>query len=216
MLELEEPERSSALSIRMVMRLKRLGRGSVLVVAVFSSVGREVKDLVGPERVGFVTAAVFADGVASPAVACARGTGRRFGADMVLCDGVCGPVLALRSGVDEDDGPAGASRLERSVLVDCMLEVCVVCRCQNEEVRMLVGGLCSRAGRRALSPARAKTCEWMPGGELQARESSHKAAFMCAIAARSKVKRGELSSGCSCNTALCHTLEASLAGLLCT
>jgi hypothetical protein len=87
-------------------------------------------------------------------------------------------VLALKSGVVEDDG---ASRLERAVLVDCMFKEC---RLQDEEVRMLVGGLCSRARLRALSSARARACEWLSGSELHARESSHKAAFMYVIATR--------------------------------
>jgi hypothetical protein len=64
----DESERSRALSICVVMRLKRLGRGSGLMVVALSSVGREVEVLVE-----FVSSGpAFADVVASPAIVCAR------------------------------------------------------------------------------------------------------------------------------------------------
>jgi hypothetical protein len=108
---------------------------------------------------------------------------------MVAFAEVCGPVLAFafKSGVAEDDGPdgeAGTSRLERSELFDCMFDGCVVCICQDEQVRMRVGGLYSRARSCALFSARARACELSSGSELQARESSHKGAFMQVIATR--------------------------------
>jgi len=174
-----EPERSRALSICVVMRLNKLGRVADLAVVALSSVGREVEVLVG-----FVSSGpAFADVVASPAMVCARVMERRVGADMVCCDEVCGPVLAFafKSGVAEDDGStvgAGTSRLEWSALVDCMLRERVVCRCQDAQVRLSVCGLCSRARSCALFPARARACERSSGGELQARESSHKAAII--------------------------------------
>lgn len=197
MLAVEEPESSRALSICMVMRLKRLGRVSVLrvvlVAAALSSVGREVEDLVAWVSCG----RPCADVLDSPAVVCARGMEMRCGAEMVVfCDEVCGLVLALalKSGVVEDDG---ATRVELSALVDCMFGESVVCVCRYEEVRMLVSGLCSRARSRALSPARARACEWMSESEVYTRESWHKAAFMYVIATRkSEVRQvGSRSSG---------------------
>jgi hypothetical protein len=113
----------------------------------------------------------------------------RFGADMVVCVGVCGPVLALalKSGVVDDDGmgvESVVSRLERPAVADGIFRECVVFRCQGEEVRVSVGCLCSRARLRALSPAHAKACEWMSGSELQVREWSHKTAVIYVIATR--------------------------------
>lgn len=174
MLEAAVPERSSALSICMVMRLERPGRGSGLVVVALSSIGREV------EVLAVLTSGwASVDVVTSPAVVCACGIARRVGADMVACVEIC--WLVSKSGVDEDDGSgveAVASRLERSVFVNCMFGECAVCICQSEEVRMSVGGLCSRARSRALSPARARACEWTSRSELHAQDSSHKGAFM--------------------------------------
>jgi hypothetical protein len=136
--------------------------------------------------------------VDSPAVVCARGMVMRFGADMVVCVEVCGPVLALalKSGVVDDDGmgvESVVSRLERPALADGMFREYVVFRCQGEEMRMSVGGLCSRARLRALSPARARACEWMAGSELQVRVSLHKAAVMYIIATRKSEVRQVLS-----------------------
>jgi hypothetical protein len=154
MLEAAVPERSSALSICMVMRLKRLGRGSCLAVVALSSIGREF------EVLAVLTSGwASADVVTSPAVVCARGIARRVGADMVFCDKVCVTALAstFKNGVDEDDGSgveAVAIRLERSVLVDCMFSECVVCICQGRWtifVHELELALCLQRARRLVT-----------------------------------------------------------------
>ena len=199
--EVDGPESSRASSTCIVMRLRRLGRVWVLGLAL-PRVGIEGVVLLarvssGRERVGFADAAdAVGDVVDPPAVLCERVMEVRFCADIVMCVSVCAPVLVLKSGVVEDDGAgveASTSRRGRLLLVRAMFGEFVVYCFEGEEVRMSMGGLCSRARRCALFAAHANACEWTSGSESKPRESSHKAAFRSVIGTR-KVNRGRFES----------------------